>query len=115
MQTHRLKRVKPDTAQRGAPSDVQDVGVNHEIDALKALTPGASAVLVSRPFVYAAATGSRADVRRAIELLDLEVTRALGLLGVNSPNEMNSPVLCRDLYHSSPTERSRHQAGPSFS
>ncbi len=59
-----------------------DSGFRRGTDVLKALALGARAVLVGRPFVYAAAVGGRAGVDMAIELLRNEVQRDLGLLGI---------------------------------
>ncbi len=80
-----------------------DSGFRRGTDVLKALALGARAVLVGRPFVYAAAVGGRAGVDLAIELLRNEVQRDLGLLGVTRLADLDAqahlaatpPVLLR--------------------
>jgi L-lactate dehydrogenase (cytochrome) len=46
-------------------------------------------VFVGRPFVYAAAIEGEAGVSHAINVLSIEVSRNMGLLGVNSLKEMS--------------------------
>lgn len=70
-----------------------DGGVRRGTDVLKALALGAKFVFVGRPFMYAAAIGGQPGVRKAVELLALEVSRNLGLLGVTSPGELDRTCL----------------------
>jgi L-lactate dehydrogenase (cytochrome) len=58
-----------------------DSGVRRGTDVIKALALGADAVLLGRPFNYAAALGGQAGVAQAIRLLADEVHRDLALVG----------------------------------
>lgn len=62
-------------------------------DVLKAIALGAKFVFVGRPFVYAAAIGGEAGVSHAIEILSTEISRNMGLLGINALGEMSSDRL----------------------
>jgi L-lactate dehydrogenase (cytochrome) len=73
-----------------------DSGVRRGTDVLKALALGAKFVFVGRPFGYAAAVGGEAGVLKAIELLKLEVSRNLAMLGVNSLAELEPGCLVRN-------------------
>ncbi|OZI34335.1 alpha-hydroxy-acid oxidizing enzyme [Bordetella genomosp. 10] len=59
-----------------------DGGVRRGTDVLKAYALGAAFVFVGRPFAYAAATGGRAGVERAVDLLAAEVDRDMVMMGV---------------------------------
>ncbi|HEY0289401.1 MAG TPA: alpha-hydroxy acid oxidase [Pseudomonas sp.] len=61
-----------------------DSGVRRGTDALKALALGAKAVLIGRPFNYAAAIAGQRGVAHALQLITSEVSRDMGLLGVTS-------------------------------
>jgi L-lactate dehydrogenase (cytochrome) len=58
-----------------------DSGVRRGTDVLKALALGADAVLLGRPFNYAAALAGQAGVAEAIALLAAELHRDLALIG----------------------------------
>jgi len=62
---------------------------------LKALALGADFVFVGRPFNYAASVAGKAGVAHAIGILHAEVQRNLGLLGLNSIDELSPDVLIR--------------------
>ncbi|WP_246776822.1 alpha-hydroxy acid oxidase [Microvirga sp. VF16] len=83
-------RVLPDIADAvGAAIPVMmDGGVRRGSDVLKAIGLGATFVFVGRPFVYAAAIGGEAGVSQAISILSTEINRNMGLLGINSLEEM---------------------------
>jgi L-lactate dehydrogenase (cytochrome) len=68
---------------------MMDGGVRRGSDVLKAIGLGAQYVFVGRPFVYAAAIGGEAGVRHAIKILSSEISRNMGLLGINSLGEMH--------------------------
>lgn len=70
-----------------------DSGVRRGTDVLKALALGARFVFVGRPFAYAAAVAGEAGVRKAIELLKLEVSRDMAMLGVTSLSEVTAERL----------------------
>lgn len=73
-----------------------DSGVRRGTDVLKALALGAKFVFVGRPFGYAAAIAGEAGVRKAIELLKLEVSRDMAMLGVTSLAELDASYLVRN-------------------
>jgi L-lactate dehydrogenase (cytochrome) len=70
-----------------------DSGVRRGTDVLKALALGAKFVFVGRPFAFAAAVGGEAGVARAIELLELEVSRNMAMLGISSLEELDASYL----------------------
>ena len=72
-----------------------DSGIRRGTDVLKAMALGADFVFVGRPFNYAAAIGGEAGVKRACELLQGEVLRGMGQLGLNRLGEMSPDYLMR--------------------
>ncbi len=74
---------------------MMDGGIRRGSDVLKAIALGASFVFVGRPFVYAAAIGGEAGVSHAINILSTEISRNMGLLGINSLAEMRPDRLLR--------------------
>ncbi len=90
-------RVLPDVVQAvGADYPVMmDCGIRRGTDVMKALALGARFVFVGRPFLYAAAIGGEAGVAHAIRILSDEVRRDLGLLGLNSLQELTPAQLVR--------------------
>lgn len=72
-----------------------DGGIRRGTDVLKALALGADFVFVGRPFNYAASVAGKAGVAHAIGILHAEVQRNLGLLGLNSIDELTPDVLIR--------------------
>jgi isopentenyl diphosphate isomerase/L-lactate dehydrogenase-like FMN-dependent dehydrogenase len=62
-----------------------DGGVRSGIDVLTALALGARAAFVARPILYAVACAGTPGVAHALELLRIELDRALALLGATSP------------------------------
>ena len=81
--------------QAGEMAVMIDGGIRRGTDVLKALALGARFVFVGRPFLFAAAVGGEAGVRRAIALLAEEVDRDMGLLGITSLAGMTSALLHR--------------------
>ena len=78
----------------GSVPVMMDSGIRRGTDVLKAFAMGARFVFVGRPFMYAAAIGGEAGVAHAIGILAEEIHRNMGLVGVNSPDEMNRGMLC---------------------
>lgn len=74
---------------------MMDGGVRRGSDVLKAISLGATFVFVGRPFVYAAAIGGEAGASHAINILSAEISRNMGLLGINSLKELNPDRLLR--------------------
>jgi L-lactate dehydrogenase (cytochrome) len=70
-----------------------DSGVRRGTDVLKALALGARFVFVGRPFAYAAAIAGEAGVRKAIDLLRLEVSRDMAMLGVTGIEQLDPSYL----------------------
>ena len=70
-----------------------DSGVRRGSDVLKALALGARCVFLGRPFNYASAVGGPAGVDHAISLLEQEVSRNMGMMGVNSIRELTPESL----------------------
>jgi len=59
-----------------------DGGVRRGTDVLIALASGADAVLIGRPYLYGLAAGGQAGVERAIDILRIEMERAMALMGL---------------------------------
>jgi L-lactate dehydrogenase (cytochrome) len=72
----------------GGMTVMMDSGIRRGTDVLKALALGAKFVFVGRPMLYAAAVAGETGVRHAIRLLQDEVDRDMGLLGINTLAEM---------------------------
>ena len=72
---------------------MMDSGVRRGSDVLKALALGAKFVFVGRPFNYAAAVGGEAGVRHAIQILQTEILRNMGMLGMNDVTEIRREML----------------------
>ncbi|HEX2544029.1 MAG TPA: alpha-hydroxy acid oxidase [Ramlibacter sp.] len=89
-------RVLPDTvaACPGVPVMV-DSGFRRGTDVLKAVALGAKFVFVGRPFNYAASVGGEAGVRHGIQLLRQEISRNMGMLGVNALGELDASFLLK--------------------
>jgi isopentenyl diphosphate isomerase/L-lactate dehydrogenase-like FMN-dependent dehydrogenase len=62
-------------------------------DIVKAIASGADLVGIGRMQCYALAAAGHAGIVRLLELLEDEVTRCLGLLGVNKPAELDRSYL----------------------
>ena len=77
----------------GAMTVMMDSGVRRGSDVLKALALGAKFVFVGRPFNYAAAVGGEAGVRHAIAILQAEILRNMGMLGMNDITEIRREML----------------------
>ena len=79
----------------GGMTVLLDSGVRHGTDVLKALALGADAVLIGRPFLYAAVLAGEEGVRHAIGILNRELDIDVALLGLRSPHELRSEHLVR--------------------
>jgi L-lactate dehydrogenase (cytochrome) len=75
---------------------IYDGGIRRGTDVLKALALGARFCFVGRPMLYAAVAAGEPGVRRAVGLLQEEVSRDMALLGVRSIGEV-TPELVRRL------------------
>jgi 4-hydroxymandelate oxidase len=65
-----------------------DGGVRRGTDVAKAMALGARAVAIGRPVLWGLAVAGEAGVRRVLELLRVELTNALTLLGVGASAEL---------------------------
>ena len=72
-----------------------DSGVRRGTDVLKALALGASFVFVGRPFNYAASIAGEEGVRHAFGILQGEVNRGMGQLGITRVSQANPAHLLR--------------------
>jgi (S)-mandelate dehydrogenase len=68
-------------------------GIRRGTDMLKALALGADAVWAGRAPLYGACAGGAAGALRALEILRAEAFDAMGLLGVNSVDELGPRVV----------------------
>jgi isopentenyl diphosphate isomerase/L-lactate dehydrogenase-like FMN-dependent dehydrogenase len=66
-----------------------DGGILRGTDVVKALALGASAVGVGKLLGWALGAAGEAGVKRMLELLDVEIRTALGLMGVTSLRQLN--------------------------
>jgi len=66
-----------------------DGGVQRGTDVVKALALGARAVGVGKMLGWALAASGEAGLKRMLELMDLEIRTALGLMGVTSLSQLN--------------------------
>jgi len=78
-----------------------DGGVRRGSDVLKALALGAHAVLVGRPFLFAAAVDGMAGAGHAITLLSQEIDRNMSMLGITTLDQLG-PTLVRRIPASGP-------------
>jgi 4-hydroxymandelate oxidase len=65
-----------------------DGGVRRGTDVAKTMALGARAVAIGRPVLWGLAVAGEAGVRQVLELLRVELTNALTLLGVGAPAEL---------------------------
>lgn len=79
-----------------------DSGIRRGSDLLKALALGAKFVFVGRPFSYAVAVAGEAGVLKCIELLKLEVSRNMAMLGVTALDQLGPEFL---IGHSEPVDQ----------
>ncbi len=66
-----------------------DGGVQRGTDVIKALALGAHAVGVGKLLGWSLAAGGEAGVKRMLELMDIEIRTAMGLMGVTSLAQLN--------------------------
>ncbi len=70
-----------------------DSGVRRGSDVVKALALGADGVLVGRATLYGLAAGGEAGAVRAMALLQEEIRRVMGMLGVTHTDQITSDLL----------------------
>jgi len=67
---------------------IMDGGVQRGTDICKALALGADSVGIGKPYLYGLAAGGAEGVIKAIEILRVELDRAMGLLGAGSVDDL---------------------------
>ena len=67
---------------------VLDSGIQRGTDIAKALALGADAVGVGKPYLYGLGAGGAEGVTKALDILKVELERAMGLLGAGSVAEL---------------------------
>jgi glycolate oxidase len=81
-------------AVNGRTQIVLDGGVQRGSDVLKAIALGANAVAIGKLQGWGLAAGSTAGLVRVLELLEHEITVAMGLLGVTRIEQLNKNYVC---------------------
>jgi glycolate oxidase len=76
-------------AVNGRAEVLWDGGVQRGTDVIKALALGARAVGVGKMLGWALAAGAEKGLKRMLELMDVEIRTALGLMGVTSLSQLN--------------------------
>lgn len=77
----------------GRMTIVLDSGIRRGADILRAKALGADFAFAGRAFAYGVGAGGRAGAQRAFEILQLELVRALGQLGIPSYNAVGRSEL----------------------
>jgi (S)-mandelate dehydrogenase len=72
-----------------------DGGVRRGVDILKARALGAQGVLIGRATLFGAMAGAEPGARRALEILQTELVRAMQLCGVRSAAEIRADLIAR--------------------
>lgn len=72
------------------PTIILDGGIQRGTDILKAIALGADAVGLGKAYLYGLGAGGQAGVAKALSILQDELTRAMGLLGVQSIDELKA-------------------------
>ena len=65
-----------------------DGGVQRGTDIAKALAMGADSVGLGKPYLYGLAAGGTEGVIKALEILRVELDRAMGLLGTGTVDDL---------------------------
>ena len=68
---------------------ILDGGIRRGTDVIKALSLGASAVMIGRAYLFGLGAGGEAGVDRALQLLTEEIKRSLMLIGCPSVIELD--------------------------
>jgi L-lactate dehydrogenase (cytochrome) len=70
-----------------------DGGIRRGSDIIKALSLGARACMMGRPYLYGMASGGQAGVQRTVDILKGELLRSMKLLGCNDIHKLSSAWL----------------------
>lgn len=88
-----VELIAPARAQAGPDFTILvDSGFRRGTEIVQALALGADAVLLGRATLYGLAAGGEAGVARAIDILATEIDRTIGMLGLNSVNQLGPQV-----------------------
>ncbi len=80
----------------GSPTKVfVDSGIRRGTDVVRGKALGADFAFAGRPFAYGAAACGMAGIRKAFDLLQLELSRTLGQMGCPAFEDVNATVLAR--------------------
>jgi L-lactate dehydrogenase (cytochrome) len=79
----------------GSTEILLDGGVRRASDVVKALSLGARAVLIGRPFLYGLAAAGQPGVERVLEIFSAEISRTLKLIGCAGSAELDPSWLQR--------------------
>ena len=74
---------------------ILDSGIRHAADAMKAISLGAKAVMIGRPYAYALAAGGQRGVEAYLNQITSEMDLQLGLSGFNSPSQLSRKSIIR--------------------
>jgi glycolate oxidase len=80
---------------KGRVPVIVDGGINRGTDVLKAIALGASAVGIGRLYCYALAAAGAPGVVRMLELLEDEMHRDLGLMGLDDIKKIDKSYICK--------------------
>jgi isopentenyl diphosphate isomerase/L-lactate dehydrogenase-like FMN-dependent dehydrogenase len=80
---------------KGKAQIVVDGGFLRGTDVIKALALGANAVAIGRLQGWALAAGGHDGLVRSLELMETEITNALGLLGLTSFKDLGPDYVCK--------------------
>ena len=84
------------TDKKKVPVDIiLDSGIRHAADAMKAISLGAKAVMIGRPYAYALAAGGQRGVEAYLNQITSEMDLQLGLSGFNSPSQLSRDSIIR--------------------
>lgn len=75
-----------------------DSGIRTGTDVIKALSLGAKAVLVGRPWVYGLGIGGKQGAKEVMQGLLADVDQSMGLAGVQSVADCTPRILRRSQY-----------------
>jgi len=69
---------------------ILDGGIRRGIDIIKAISLGADAVAIGKPYLYGLAAGGEKGVEKVYELLIDEIQRGMGLMGISSIKQLKN-------------------------
>jgi glycolate oxidase len=82
-------------AVQGRAQIILDGGIQRGSDVLKAVALGANAVAIGKLQGWGLAAGGKDGLVRALEILEHEITVAMGLLGVTCMDQLTPNYICR--------------------